>query len=158
MAGWVSTPTLLAGADHRPNIHDHDLDDDGDDFPAETFILMRKKMGRRGIMVMRMKEANAAALFIFRQHFFACSHFLLPPATFLQDFPSQRQELPPWQHFFPGQELGATSQGQELATQARAAQTEKLPNTFCKHLHSPRPPELLAQPRSPFCPPVEIQI
>ena len=99
MAGWVST--LLAGADHRPNIHDHDLDDDGDDFPAETFILMRKKMGRRGIMVMRMKEANAAALFIFRQHFFACSHFLLPPATFLQHFPSQRQELAALATFFP---------------------------------------------------------
>ena len=100
MAWWVSTPTLLAGADHRPNIHDHDLDDDDDVFPAETFILMRKKMVRRGIMMMRMKATNAAAFF-FRQHIFACSHFLLPPATFLQDFPSQRQEVAALATFFP---------------------------------------------------------
>ena len=107
----------------------------------------------------RDKCCTAVQLFLFPPTLFlpAATFYCLQPLS-CKIFPPRGKNLPPWQHFFPGQELGATSQGQELATQARAAQTEKLPNTFCKPLHSPRPPELLAQPCSPFCPPVEIQI
>ena len=67
------------------------------------------------------------------QWLFSTNKFLLPAANFLQELatilaflpPSARTRCPGKNFFLPGQELVA-------ARTCDVAQTEKLPNTFCK--------------------------